>query len=258
MDIGFSEEQELLRDSARRFLEAECDTQFVRQRMAEPAGVTDELWGKLSEQGWLGIIYPEEDGGSGLGLVDLVVLMEEMGRAVMPGPFFSTVLLGGAAIAEAGSAAQRREWLPRIAAGSAKAALAWTEPNLRWDASGIALPAREAGGGYTLSGSKLFVGDAHLADLLVVAARTRDGSTMEDGVSLFLARKTPLELPLRHCRRSTRPANCARSGSITLRSRPNHCSGRGMRAGRPCRASSRGRPWRLQPKCAAARNRCWI
>jgi alkylation response protein AidB-like acyl-CoA dehydrogenase len=189
MDIGFTEEQELLRDSAKRFLEAECTTQFVRQRMAEPAAVTDEFWGKLAGQGWLGIIYPEEDGGSGLGLVDLVVLMEEMGRAVMPGPFFSTVLLGGAAIAEAGSPAQRREWLPRIASGGTKAALAWTEPNLRWDAAGIALPARETSGGFTLSGTKLFVGDAHLADILIVAARTRDASTLEDGVSLFLVPK---------------------------------------------------------------------
>src|SRR5215469_923409 len=189
MDIGFTEEQEFLRDSARRFFESECTTQFVRQRMAEPAEVTDEFWQKLADQGWLGIIYPEKEGGSGLGLVDLVVLMEEMGRAVMPGPFLSTVLLGGAAIAEAGSPAQRRQWLPQIAAGGTKAALAWTEPNLRWDAAGIALPAREAGGGFTLSGTKLFVGDAHLADILVVAARTRDGSTMEDGVSLFLVPK---------------------------------------------------------------------
>src|SRR6516162_8184523 len=189
MDIGFTEEQELLRDSARRFLESECTTQFVRQRMADPAAVTDEFWRKLAEQGWLGIVYPEEVGGSGLGLVDLVVLMEEMGRAVMPGPFLSTALLGGSAIAEAGSPAQRREWLPQIAAGGAKAALAWTEPNLRWDAAGIALLAREAGGGFTLSGTKLFVGDAHLADILVVAARTRDASRMEDGISLFLVPK---------------------------------------------------------------------
>jgi alkylation response protein AidB-like acyl-CoA dehydrogenase len=115
--------------------------------------------------------------------------MEEMGRAVMPGPFFATVLLGGAAIGEAGTPAQRRQWLPQIAAGTAKAALAWTEPNLRWDAAGIALPAREAGSGFALSGTKLFVGDAHLADILVVAARTRDGSTMEDGISLFLVPK---------------------------------------------------------------------
>ena len=186
MDIGFTEEQELLRDSARRFLESECTTQFVRQRMADPAAVTDEFWQKLAEQGWLGIVYPEEVGGSGLGLVDLVVLMEEMGRAVMPGPFLSTVLLGGAAIAEAGSPAQRREWLPRIAEGKAKAALAWTEPGLRWDAAGVSLVARESAGAYALSGTKLFVEDAHLADILVVAGRTRDGSTMEDGVSLFL------------------------------------------------------------------------
>jgi alkylation response protein AidB-like acyl-CoA dehydrogenase len=189
MDIGFTEEQELLRDSARRFLESECNTQFVRQRMAETAAVTDEFWQKLAEQGWLGIVYPEEEGGSGLGLVDLVVLMEEMGRAVMPGPFLSTVVLGGAVVGEAGSPAQRREWLPLIAAGKVKAALAWTEPNLRWDAAGITLTARELADGFTLSGTKLFVGDAHLADILVVAARTRDGSTMEDGVSLFLVPK---------------------------------------------------------------------
>ena len=189
MDIGFTEEQELLRDTARRFLESECNTQFVRRRMAEPAAVTDEFWQKLAEQGWLGIIYPEEEGGSGLGLVDLVVLMEEMGRAVMPGPFLSTVLLGGAAIGDAGTPAQRQQWLPQIAAGTAKAALAWTEPNLRWDAAGVTASAREAAAGFTLSGTKLFVGDAHLADILVVAARTRDGSTMEDGVSLLLVPK---------------------------------------------------------------------
>ena len=189
MDIGFTDEQELLRDTARRFLESECNTQFVRRRMAEPAAVTDEFWQKLAEQGWLGIIYPEEEGGSGLGLVDLVVLMEEMGRAVMPGPFLSTVLLGGAAIGDAGTPAQRQQWLPQIAAGTAKAALAWTEPDLRWDAAGVTASAREAAAGFTLSGTKLFVGDAHLADILVVAARTRDGSTMEDGVSLFLVPK---------------------------------------------------------------------
>ena len=186
MDIGFSEEQELLREAARKFLDAECDSRFVRERMATPEAVTDEFWRQLAGQGWLGIVYAEEDGGSGLGLVDLVVLMEEMGRRIMPGPFFSTVLLGGAAIAEAGSPRQRSEWLPPIAAGEKKAALAWTEPVLRWDAAGVTLQARETPAGFTLTGSKLFVGDAHLADVLVVAARTRDGSTMEDGVSLFL------------------------------------------------------------------------
>src|SRR5215831_16721786 len=192
MDIGFSEEQELLRDTARKFLDSACTTKFVRERMATREAMTGEFWASLAEQGWLGITYPEENGGSGLGLVDLVVLMEEMGRAVMPGPFLATVLLGGAAIAEAGSPAQRREWLPRIAEGKAKAALAWTEPGLRWDAAGVSLVARESAGTYALSGMKLFVEDAHLADILVVAGRTREASTMEDGVSLFLVpRDTP-------------------------------------------------------------------
>jgi alkylation response protein AidB-like acyl-CoA dehydrogenase len=189
MDIGFTEEQELLRDTARKFLDGECPTSFVRRMMATEDAVTPEFWQKLAEQGWLGITYAEEDGGSGLGLVDLVVLMEEVGRAVMPGPYPASVLLGGAAIAEAGSPAQRQEFLPRIAAGEAKATLAATEPNARWDAAGITLSARETRGGFTLSGTKLFVPDAHQADVLVVAARTRDGSTMEDGVSLFLVPK---------------------------------------------------------------------
>src|SRR5260370_37438082 len=110
--------------------------------------------------------------------------MEEMGRAVMPGPFLSTVLLGGAAIGEAGTPAQRRQWVPQIAAGTAKAALAWTEPNLRWDAGGITLRAREAGGGLTLSGTQPFGGDGRLAGILVGAARTRHRGTIEDGVRL--------------------------------------------------------------------------
>ena len=189
MDIGFTEEQELLRASARRFLENECPTAFVRHRMAEPAAMTDVFWQQLADQGWFGILFPEEAGGSGLGLVEMTVLMEEMGRAVMPGPFFSTVLLGGAAILEVGSQAQQQEWLPRIAAGSAKVTLAWTEPNARWDAAGIVATGRETAGGFVLSGTKLFVADAHLSDAVVVAVRMRDGSTMEDGVSLFLVPK---------------------------------------------------------------------
>src|SRR5215467_14617793 len=145
MDFGFSQDQELLRSTARKFLENECTSSFVRERMAEPAGVTDEFWAKLAEQGWLGLVYPEEFGGAGLGFVDLTVLMEEMGRVVMPGPFLSTVLLGGLAILEAGSAAQKKEWLTRIAQGEAKATLAWTEPSARWDAGGVTATARPSG-----------------------------------------------------------------------------------------------------------------
>src|SRR5256885_16669363 len=114
MDCGFSQEQELLRSTARKFLENECTSGFVRARMEEPDGVTDEFWAKLAEQGWLGLIYPEEHGGSGLGFVDLTVLMEEMGRVVMPGPFFSTVLLGGPALPQAGPGAAEQEMASRL------------------------------------------------------------------------------------------------------------------------------------------------
>ena len=189
MDVGFSEEQELLRDTARKFLDAACTTKFVRERMATPDAITPEFWSQIAEQGWLGINFAEEDGGAGLGLIDLVVLMEEMGRAVMPGPYVATTLLGGAAIREAGTAAQRVEYLPQIAGGRLKATLAVIEANPRWDASGITMVAQPYRNGFTLSGSKLFVPDAHLADIIVVAARTRDGSTMEDGISLFLVPK---------------------------------------------------------------------
>jgi alkylation response protein AidB-like acyl-CoA dehydrogenase len=188
MDFGFNQEQELLRNTARKFLENECTSEFVRARMAEPAGVTDAFWAKLAEQGWTGLVYPEEFGGTGLGFVDLTVLMEEMGRAVMPGPFFST-LLGGLTILEAGSAAQKKEWLTKIAGGEAKAALAFTEPNARWDAAAVGVTAREAGGKFTLSGTKLFVLDAHVADVIVVVARTRESKRPEEGLSLFLVPK---------------------------------------------------------------------
>src|SRR5580700_11048740 len=147
MDIGFSEEQGLLRDTARKFLDAACTTKFVRERMATPEAMTPEFWSQIAEQGWLGINFAEEDGGSGLGLVDLVVLMEEMGRAVMPGPYLATALLGGAAIRAAGAAAQRREYLPAIAEGALKATLAAIEPNARWDASGVTMNARPMRGG---------------------------------------------------------------------------------------------------------------
>jgi len=188
MNFGFNEEQELLRNTARKFFENECPSDTVRRLMETPEGINAELWKKLAEQGWLGLIYPETYDGMALGLVDLVVLMEEMGRAVTPGPYFSTVLLGGLAILEAGSDAQKKEWLPKIAAGDKRVALAWMEPSAQLGPAGVTLTAVEKGGKYTLSGTKLFVHDAHTADALVVAARTRPGAGA-DGVSLFLLPK---------------------------------------------------------------------
>jgi alkylation response protein AidB-like acyl-CoA dehydrogenase len=189
MNFGFNEEQELLRSTARKFFDNECSSETVRKLMDSPEGMTPDLWKKLAEQGWLGLIVPDEHGGMGLGIVDLVVLMEEMGRAVVPGPFFSTVLLGGLAILEAGTEAQKKAWLPKLASGDARATLAWMEPTADLGARGITLPATAKGGGHTLNGTKLFVQDAHTADVLVVAARTGTGKTAEDGISLFLVPK---------------------------------------------------------------------
>jgi alkylation response protein AidB-like acyl-CoA dehydrogenase len=188
MNFGFNEEQELLRNTARKFFENECPSETVRRLMETPEGINAELWKKLAEQGWLGLIYPEQYDGMALGLVDLVVLMEEMGRAVAPGPYFSTVLLGGLAILEAGGEGQKKEWLPKIAAGDKRVALAWMEPSAQLGPAGVTLTAVDKGGKYALSGTKLFVHDAHTADALVVAARTRPGAGA-DGVSLFLLPK---------------------------------------------------------------------
>ncbi len=185
MNFGFNDEQELLRSTARKFFENEVGSDTVRRLMETPEGMSPELWAKLAEQGWLGLVFPDQYDGMGLGLVDLVVLMEEMGRAVVPGPYFSTVLLGGLAILEAGTEAQKKEWLPRIAGGDKRVALAWMEPSAQLGPAGITLSAVEKGGRHTLSGTKLFVHDAHTADAIVVAARTRPGSGAE-GVSLFL------------------------------------------------------------------------
>jgi alkylation response protein AidB-like acyl-CoA dehydrogenase len=185
MDFGFSEEQEMLRKSARDFLANESPMTYVRQMMDDDRGFRDEQWKKMAELGWMGLILPEEYGGAGLDFVDMVVVLEEMGRVVLPGPFFSTVILGGVALADGGSAAQKQELLPRLAAGDLRVTLAQLEPSARWDAEGIQLEARKSGGGYALSGTKLFVPDAHTADLLVVAGRA-PGSKGAEGVSLFL------------------------------------------------------------------------
>src|SRR5438128_2117419 len=155
MDFGFSEEQEMLRKSARDFLAKESPMTYVRQMMEDERGFRDEQWQQMAGLGWMGLILPEEHGGAGLDFVDLIVVLEEMGRVVLPGPFFSTVVLGGVALLEGGSAAQKQELLPKLAAGKLRVTLAQLDPSARWDAEGIALEARPAGGGYKLSGAKV-------------------------------------------------------------------------------------------------------
>jgi alkylation response protein AidB-like acyl-CoA dehydrogenase len=185
MDFGFSEEQEMLRKSARDFLTKEAPMTYVRRMMEDERGFTDELWRKMADLGWMGLILPEAHGGAGLTFVDMVVVLEEMGRVVLPGPFFTTAIVGGVALAQAGSPAQQADFLPKLAEGKLRVTLAQLEPSARWDAEGIALEARKDGGSYKLSGTKLFVPDAHTADLVIVAGRA-PGSKGAEGVSLFL------------------------------------------------------------------------
>ena len=183
MDLGLTEAQQMLRNSAREFLEAECTEAFVRAMEEDERGYTPESWQKIAENGWLGLIFPEEYGGAGLEFLDLCVLLEETGRALLPGPFFSTVVLGGMTILDAGSDDQKRQYLPGIAEGQAIATLALTEPSVRWDAAGIHTTAEPAGDGFVINGTKLFVPNANVSDYLVVAARTGDA---DEDVSLFI------------------------------------------------------------------------
>lgn len=200
MDFGFTEEQEILRRSARDFLESECSMAFVRRVLDDEIGFSSEIWRRIAELGWLGLVFPESVGGAGLGFLELTILLEEMGRVVMPGPFFSTVLLGGLAILEGGSEEQKARWLPPLVEGRFKATLALVEANGRFDGSGIETVATLDGAGYRIAGTKLFVPDAHVADLLLVVARTgKKGGT--DDLSLFA-----VEVPSRSVRVSLTPS----------------------------------------------------
>ena len=183
MDLGLNETQQMLKNSAREFLQAECPDTYVRAMEEDQRGYTPDMWQKIAEQGWLGLIFPEEYGGVGLTYLDLSVLLEEMGRALLPGPFFSTIVMGGMAIMDAGTDEQKRRLLPQICEGQHIVTLALTEPSARWDAAGIqTTAAQNADGAWTLNGTKLFVPNAHVADTYIVAARTGDA---ERDITLF-------------------------------------------------------------------------
>jgi alkylation response protein AidB-like acyl-CoA dehydrogenase len=139
----------------------------------------------MAQQGWMGLIIPEKYGGTDMNLCELVVLLEEFGRALVPGPFISTVVLGAVPTMEAGTD-QQKDWvLPKIASGEMIMTMALTEPSAKWTADGVQLEAKKSGDEYILNGTKLFVPDAHVADSMIVAARTSSGKDPEEGISLF-------------------------------------------------------------------------
>lgn len=186
MDFALNEEQEMLRKTSRAFLENECPKSLVREMEEEEKGYSPELWKKMAELGWMGLVFPEEYGGEGMGILDLAVLIEELGRALVPGPFLTTVVYCGLPILAAGSEEQRRELLPKIAKGELILTLALTEPSASWEPSGIEVKASPEGDDFVISGTKLFVSDAHIANLMLCAARTKDGENKQDGITLFL------------------------------------------------------------------------
>jgi len=166
MQFGLSESQQILKDTARKFFAGESPIAAVRKAMETSTAYDAALWTKLAEQGFTGIITPEEYGGMGLGKVELVLLMEEAGYALLPGPFFSTVALAGSVIDACATPEQKKKYLQRIAAGQARATVALVEAAGSWDADSLKISA--AGG--KLNGTKLFVTDAAVADFIVVVA----------------------------------------------------------------------------------------
>lgn len=186
MDLGLSEEQEMLKKSARDFLQKECPKQLVRQLDESDTGYSPDLWKKMAELGWMGLVFPEKYGGSGGSFLDLIVLLEEMGYNIVPGPFFSTVILGGLTILAAGNEVQKKEFLPKIASGKMLLTLALTEPSARYDAASVKTKAVAGNDGYVINGIKLFIPDANVADYILCVARTKDGKDPEDGITIFL------------------------------------------------------------------------
>jgi alkylation response protein AidB-like acyl-CoA dehydrogenase len=185
MQYSFTSEQEEFRSVLRRFLEEKSPPTVVRRLMETEAGWERESWREINQLlGLTGVHIPEAYGGQGFGFIELGIVLEEMGRALLCAPYFASTALAATAIMNAGSEAQKRELLPPIAAGDVVATLAFTEPNGRWDAAGVESTAIPAGEKYRLDGVKSFVVDGHSADLIVVLAR-RQGSTGGDGLSFF-------------------------------------------------------------------------
>jgi alkylation response protein AidB-like acyl-CoA dehydrogenase len=186
MDLALSEEQEMLKRMARAFLTDKFPKEVVRQMEESELGYSPDIWKEMAELGWMGLVFPEKYGGTGMSFLDLAVLLEEMGRACVPGPYFSTVILGGLPVLDVGNEEQKQEYLPKIANGEAMLTLALIEPSAKYDAASITVRAIHNGDNYVISGTKSFVPDAHIADYILFVARTSEGAKPEDGITTFI------------------------------------------------------------------------
>ncbi|MFC2041814.1 acyl-CoA dehydrogenase family protein, partial [Chloroflexota bacterium] len=171
---------------ARDFLTDKCPKTLVREMEEDEKGYPPELWQEMAGLGWMGLVFPDKCGGSDMSFLDLAVLLEEMGRACLPAPFFSTVVLGGLPILDAGSEEQKQQYLPRIAGGEAILTLALTEANARYDAESITVKATADGDDYVINGTKLFVPDANVSDYLLCVTRTNEKVEAEKGITVFI------------------------------------------------------------------------
>jgi alkylation response protein AidB-like acyl-CoA dehydrogenase len=187
MALVLNEEQSMLRDSARGLISDKAPVSHLRQLRdsKDATGFSRDLWRSFAEMGFSGLLVPDDFGGSGLGCVEAGVVMEEIGRTLMPSPFLSTAVLAASALSRGGSAAQKSEHLPRIADGSLLAALAVDE-GAKHRPLRTKMQAVRSGNGFRLNGAKAFVVDGHTADLLIVAARTAGSAGERDGLTLFL------------------------------------------------------------------------
>ncbi len=186
MDFDFTSDQVMLRNSVREYLTEKCPTKFVRSMFDDPVGYSKELWKEMAGLGWLGLTFPEENEGLGLGMVELALMLEEMGRAVFPGPYFASLLLAGSALKAAGDKAQKEKYLNGIASGEMVATMGFLEEAPNWGPESMRLKAEAGGGGFVLNGMKRFVPFAHVADTVLLPARTSDSSDPHKGISLFL------------------------------------------------------------------------
>ena len=193
MQFGLTESQQMLKDNARKFFAGECPSAEMRRLMETATGYDAALWTKLVEQGYTGIIFPEEVDGVGLGIVELILLMEEAGRALLPGPLFSTVALAGAILNEAAGPAQKKRYLAPICRGEVRATAAVLEASLKWDPAASAIVPING----KLTGEKIFVPDAASADFILITTADgvhvveakAPGVTIQPLVSMDLTRK---------------------------------------------------------------------
>jgi acyl-CoA dehydrogenase len=186
MNFALSDEQQMLQNMAAEFVKRESSLKRIRQLREDPVGFSKPLWGKMAELGWLGMTFPDAVGGLGQGMVEMAVVMEEFGRGLMPEPMLSTVLLGGQTLLLAGTPEQQKTWLGKISEGQAFISLGYLERQSRYDPFDVGTKAKKDGASWVLSGEKVFVPDAGVADRLVVTARSRGGRRDREGVELFL------------------------------------------------------------------------